>query len=103
MSLAVTTRPGEVCVAGPHRLIELGPLMRFARRLRVYGPPVGPGAAAAPSAWELDLGSARFTLTISPEPYRGFLVRARCWGCWPMRTPRRTRTCWRVAGLGSAD
>jgi hypothetical protein len=27
---------------------------------------------AAPSAWELDLGSARFTLTLSPEKYRGF-------------------------------
>jgi hypothetical protein len=26
----------------------------------------------APSAWELDLGSARFTLTLSPEKYRGF-------------------------------
>jgi hypothetical protein len=26
----------------------------------------------APSAWELDLGSARFTLTLSPQHYRGF-------------------------------
>jgi hypothetical protein len=25
-----------------------------------------------PSAWELDLGTARFTLTLSPEKYRGF-------------------------------
>ncbi len=40
--------------------------------LRVYGPPVEAGAAEAPSAWELDLGSARFTLTLSPEKYRGF-------------------------------
>jgi hypothetical protein len=72
MSLDVASRPGAVCVAGPHRLTELGPLLGLARRLRVYGPPVDTGAAATPSAWELDLGSARFTLTVSPEPYRGF-------------------------------
>jgi hypothetical protein len=71
-SLAVTARPGAACVAGPHRLAELGPLLRFARRLRVYGPDVDSSTAQAPSAWELDLGSARFTLTLSPEKYRGF-------------------------------
>jgi hypothetical protein len=72
LSLAVTPRPGAACIAGPHRLAELGPLLRFARRLRVYGPPADTGSAPLPSAWELDLGSARFTLTLSPEPYRGF-------------------------------
>lgn len=71
-SLAVTARPGAACVAGPHRLAELGPLLRFARGLRVYGPDVDSSTTAAPSAWELDLGSARFTLTLSPEKYRGF-------------------------------
>jgi SWIM zinc finger len=72
MSLTVAARPGAVCVAGPHRLAELGPLLRLARRLRVYGPEVVPGSPPVPSGWELDLGSARFTLTVSPEPYRGF-------------------------------
>ena len=72
LALAAAARPGAACVAGPHRLAELEPLLRYSRRLRVYGPPVEAGAAEAPSAWELDLGSARFTLTLSPEKYRGF-------------------------------
>jgi hypothetical protein len=72
MALAAAARPGAACVAGPHRLAELEPLLRYARLLRVYGPAVEAGAAEAPSAWELDLGSARFTLTLSPERYRGF-------------------------------
>ena len=72
LTLAAAPRPGAACVAGPHRLAELGPLLRFARRLRVYGPEVAAGDLPAPSAWELDLGLARFTLTLSPEKYRGF-------------------------------
>jgi hypothetical protein len=72
LALAAAARPGAACVAGPHRLAELEPLLRYARRLRVYGPTVDSGAAEAPSAWELDLGTARFTLTLSPEKYRGF-------------------------------
>jgi SWIM zinc finger len=71
-SLGTAARPGAACVAGPHRLAELGPLLRFARRLRVYGPAAAASMTEAPSAWELDLGSARFTLTLSPEKYRGF-------------------------------
>jgi hypothetical protein len=72
LALAPTARPGAACIAGSHRLAELGPLLRFARRLRVYGPAAVAGLTEAPSAWELDLGSARFTLTLSPEKYRGF-------------------------------
>jgi hypothetical protein len=71
-ALGTTARPGAACIAGPHRLAELGPLLRFARRLRVYGPPAEASMSEAPSAWELDLGSARFTLTLSPEKFRGF-------------------------------
>lgn len=71
-SLTATARPGAACIAGPHRLAELGPLLRFASRLRVYGPAADASNTEAPSAWELDLGSARFTLTLSPEKYRGF-------------------------------
>lgn len=71
-SLTLTTRPraDAVCVAGPERLQTLEPLLRFARSLRTYGPPVD-GAPAA-SAWELELPGARLVLTLSPEPSRGF-------------------------------
>ena len=70
--LTVTPRAGAACLAGPHRLTELLPLLRFARGLRVYAPPAGTASLPAPSAWELDLGTARVTLTLSPEKYRGF-------------------------------
>jgi SWIM zinc finger len=70
--LTAAARPGSACIAGPHRLAELDLLLRFARRLRAYGPPVQAGSTEAASAWELDFGSARFTLTLSPEKYRGF-------------------------------
>jgi len=72
LSLTTTPRPGAACLAGPHRLAELGPLMRFARGLRVYSAPADARSLPMPSAWELDLGTARFTLTLSPEHYRGF-------------------------------
>jgi hypothetical protein len=71
-ALATTARPGAACIAGPHRLVELAPLLRHARRLRVYGPDGDASMSEAPSAWELDFGTARFTLTLSPEKYRGF-------------------------------
>ncbi|HXS64953.1 MAG TPA: SWIM zinc finger family protein [Streptosporangiaceae bacterium] len=71
-SLQASRRGQAACLAGPHRLVELAPMLRFARKLRVYGPDLEAGATEAPSAWELDLGSARFTLTLSPEKYRGF-------------------------------
>jgi hypothetical protein len=72
LSLVATPRPGAACLAGPERLAELRPLLRFARKLRVYAP--DSGGLPAPSAWELTLGAAgaRFTLTLSPEKYRGF-------------------------------
>jgi len=73
LTLATSPRPGAACLAGPERLAELRPLLRFARKLRVYAPS-GSGTLPAPSAWELTLGSAgaRFTLTLSPERHRGF-------------------------------
>jgi hypothetical protein len=48
-----TPTPGAICLAGPHRLAALRPLLRHATALRVYGPPVtragttaaGPGTA----------------------------------------------------------
>jgi hypothetical protein len=72
LRLAALPWPGAACIAGPHRLAELGPLLRFARGLRVYGPDVDARSLPMPSTWELDLGTARFTLTLSPEKFRGF-------------------------------
>ncbi|GIJ78673.1 hypothetical protein Xph01_31050 [Micromonospora phaseoli] len=73
-SLRLTSRPvaGAVCLAGAGRLAALHPMLRFAKTLRVYGPTVAAGSAAVPSVWELDTGALRLSLTLSPEPYRGF-------------------------------
>lgn len=70
--LGVTPRQGAACLAAPERLAELAPLLRFATRLRVYAPPAGAAGLPAPSAWELTFGTARLTLTLSPEQHRGF-------------------------------
>jgi SWIM zinc finger len=72
--LRLTSRPGPgaVCLPGPGRLSALRPLLRFAHTLRAYGPPATPATASAPSAWELALPTLRLTLTLSPEPVRGF-------------------------------
>jgi hypothetical protein len=72
LALTASPRPGAACLADPQRLAELGPLLRFATGLRVYSPPVDTQSLPLPSAWELDLGTARFTLTLSPEGARGF-------------------------------
>lgn len=72
-SLRLSARPGAGAVgaAGPERLRVLGPLLRFATSLRVYGLPGG-SDDGAPSAWELELGGPRFTVIISPAAGRGF-------------------------------
>ncbi|MFE4372599.1 SWIM zinc finger family protein [Streptomyces sp. NPDC056835] len=71
-TLRPTTRPapGAVCLPGPHRLVALQRVLRDATALRVYGP-VADGAATA-SAWEVVLPGMRLTLTLSPDPARGF-------------------------------
>jgi len=71
LRLTATPGPGAVCLAGGGRLVALRPLLRFARTLRVYGPAVTSAGAAA-STWELDTGALRLSLTLSPEPWRGF-------------------------------
>ncbi|MFD5825109.1 SWIM zinc finger family protein [Lentzea sp. NPDC060358] len=58
-----------VCLAGPNRLEALIPLLRFAKAVRVYGPPSA-GLPVA-SGWEVDLGAHRLTLVLSPEVNRG--------------------------------
>jgi hypothetical protein len=73
-SLRATTTPvpGAVCLAAPHRLNVVRPLLPFARALRVYGPLTGSGGDVLSSGWELDLGQQRLTLLLSPGTYRGF-------------------------------
>ncbi len=73
-TLRVTSRPapGAVCLAGPDRLRTMLPLLRFARALRVYGPPVTHGGGPAASVWELELPGMRYVLTLSPQHSRGF-------------------------------
>ncbi len=58
--------PGSVAVRGTDRLRLLDPLLRHARRLRVFADDEGS------STWVLDLRSGRVHLTLSPEPWRGF-------------------------------
>ncbi|MFB7471806.1 SWIM zinc finger family protein [Kitasatospora sp. NPDC056184] len=72
-TLRPTTRPvpGAVCLPGPERLAALQRVLRHARALRVYGPPVAGGGPAA-SAWEVELPGMRLTLTLSPDASRGF-------------------------------
>ncbi|MER7621112.1 SWIM zinc finger family protein [Streptomyces sp. NPDC126503] len=71
-TLRPTTRPGPgaVCLPGPDRLAALERVLRYATGLRVYGPV--PDGLAAPSAWEVVLPGMRLTLTLSPDPARGF-------------------------------
>lgn len=72
LSLSVSPRRGSACLSGTERLRELAPLVPLVQALTVYGPDDEPGAGPSPSAWELDLGRARLTLTVSAEIYRGF-------------------------------
>ncbi|MFB7276978.1 SWIM zinc finger family protein [Streptomyces hydrogenans] len=71
-TLRPTTRPGAgaVCLPGPDRLMALERVLRFATGLRVYGPV--PDGLASASAWEVTLPGMRLTLTLSPDPARGF-------------------------------
>ncbi|MFF7077728.1 SWIM zinc finger family protein [Streptomyces lavendulae] len=72
-TLRPTTRPvpGAVCLPGPERLAALQRVLRHATGLRVYGP-AAHGTEPTASAWELGLPGMRLTLTLSPEPDRGF-------------------------------
>ena len=72
--LRLTSRPvpGAVCLPGPGRLVALRSLLRFATTLRVYGPPATAASPAVPSTWELESPTQRLTLTLSPQPSRGF-------------------------------
>ncbi|WP_442818265.1 SWIM zinc finger family protein [Streptomyces sp. NBC_01727] len=65
--------PGAVCLPGPQRLTALRRVLRHARGLRLYGPPVTTRSATQAAAWEISLPAGlRLTLTLSPETGRGF-------------------------------
>jgi hypothetical protein len=53
------------------RLESMLPLLRFASRMRAYGPAATPELDSAPSAWELELPGLRFTVLLSPASNRG--------------------------------
>ncbi|MFB9195337.1 SWIM zinc finger family protein [Actinomadura verrucosospora] len=72
LRVAARPSPGAVCLAGPDRLRTLLPLLRFAKALRVYGPPVAGGSGPVSSVWELELPGMRYVLTLSPQHSRGF-------------------------------
>ncbi|GAB2567968.1 hypothetical protein Aab01nite_44080 [Paractinoplanes abujensis] len=73
-TLRVTSRPGPgaVCLPGAGRLAAIKPFLRHATRLRVYGPAITAGSGPVASTWELSNPALRLSLTLSPEPYRGF-------------------------------
>ncbi|NRQ32153.1 SWIM zinc finger family protein [Nonomuraea sp. NN258] len=70
LRVSATHTRGAVCLAGAGRVATLLPLLRFAKALRLYGPADGDQFAA--SAWELELPGMRYTLAVSPQPWRGF-------------------------------
>ncbi|GIF07972.1 SWIM zinc finger family protein [Actinoplanes siamensis] len=73
-SLRFTSRPapGAVCLPGAGRLAALKPFLRYATGLRAYGPVVTAGSSPVASTWELAMPTLRLSLTLSPEPHRGF-------------------------------
>ncbi|MBU2668253.1 SWIM zinc finger family protein [Actinoplanes bogorensis] len=73
-TLRLTSRPvpGAICLPGAGRLTAFKPFLRYASTLRVYGPPITAGSAPVSSTWELSSPAMRLSLTLSPEPYRGF-------------------------------
>jgi hypothetical protein len=64
--VARTPTPGAVHLAGATRLRGCERVLRLATKLDVYG------ADNGASAWVFELPSARLTLVLSSEPYRGF-------------------------------
>ena len=72
LRLAASPGPGAICVAGPQRLKELLPLLRFGGKLRIHGPNLARGSSPVASVWQLNLPGMRLVLTLSPDITRGF-------------------------------
>ncbi|NMO49836.1 SWIM zinc finger family protein [Actinoplanes sp. TBRC 11911] len=72
--LRITSRPvaGAICLPGAGRLVALKPFLRYAVGMRIYGPAVRAGSSPMASTWELITPELRLSLTLSPEPSRGF-------------------------------
>lgn len=64
--LAQRPVPGAIPLPGASRLRGLDRLARHATQLTAHAGPNGT------TAWVLDLPGSRFTLVVSPDPYRGF-------------------------------
>lgn len=63
---------GAISLSGSARLSAMKRLQHLVQQVVIYSPVVDVGTQAAISAWEFFLPGARFTLMLSPEPYRGF-------------------------------
>jgi hypothetical protein len=66
LRVSQTAAGGGIASAGLGRLQAMKPLARHAQAMHVYA------SASGTSAFELDFGSARFTLVLSPAAARGF-------------------------------
>ena len=64
--------PGAICLPGAGRLQAMPPYPRHATSLTAYGPEVETVSAARTSTWVLEGPGTRLSLTLSPEPSRGF-------------------------------
>lgn len=64
--------PSAVCLPGSGRLQAMRPFLRHATSLTAFGPDVDAGSAARTSTWVLEGPGTRLSLTLSPEPSRGF-------------------------------
>jgi SWIM zinc finger len=72
-SWRITRRPSSEhsVITGAERLQSVQPLLPYVTELTVFGPP-DQGTTPASSTWEFTLDTARLSLTLSPEPSRGF-------------------------------
>jgi hypothetical protein len=64
--LSPRAAPGAAKLAGASRLRGMERVLRHASALRIFT------ADSGASAWVFELPGSRLTLTLSPEPYRGF-------------------------------
>jgi hypothetical protein len=65
-------QPGAALLAGTARLGAVRRLQHLVQGVRVYAPEVTAATHSAITVWEFTLPGARLSLTLSPEPYRGF-------------------------------
>jgi hypothetical protein len=81
--LSATAAPGALATSGVERLRVLEDVAPFARSLTAYGDDDGQA-----SAWELDFGGLRYTLTLSEKVWRGFSGEGQALSALARRTDR---------------